>query len=48
MKRVLKVFFLVDRQDLDSQTTAEFNKFEKGSVDRTDKTDELIKQIKIQ
>lgn len=43
---IKKVFFLVDRQDLDSQTTAEFNKFEKGSVDRTDKTDELIKQIK--
>lgn len=42
---IKKVFFLVDRQDLDSQTTAEFNKFEKGSVDRTDKTDELIKQI---
>ncbi|MEH6913931.1 type I restriction endonuclease subunit R [Priestia megaterium] len=45
-KSIKKVFFLVDRQDLDSQTTAEFNKFEKGSVDRTDKTDELIKQIK--
>lgn len=43
---VKKVFFLVDRQDLDSQTTAEFNKFEKGSVDRTDNTDALIKQIK--
>lgn len=43
---IKKVFFLVDRQDLDSQTTAEFNKFEKGSVDRTDKTEELIKQIK--
>lgn len=42
---IKKVFFLVDRRDLDSQTTAEFNKFEKGSVDRTDKTDELIKQI---
>ncbi|MBT2278611.1 type I restriction endonuclease subunit R [Priestia megaterium] len=43
---IKKVFFLVDRQDLDSQTIAEFNKFEKDSVDRTDKTDELIKQIK--
>ncbi|RPK03105.1 type I restriction endonuclease subunit R [Priestia endophytica] len=43
---IKKVFFLVDRQDLDSQTITEFNKFEKGSVDRTDKTDELIKQIK--
>ncbi|PFZ52858.1 restriction endonuclease subunit R [Bacillus wiedmannii] len=43
---IKKVFFLVDRQDLDSQTILEFNKFEKGSVDRTDKTDRLIEQIK--
>ncbi len=43
---IKKVFFLVDRQDLDSQTISEFNKFEKGSVDRTDKTDKLIEQIK--
>ena len=35
----------MDRKDLDSQTIAEFNKFEKGSVDRTDKTDLLVKQI---
>lgn len=42
---VKKVFFLVDRKDLDSQTIAEFNKFEKGSVDRTEKTDLLVKQI---
>lgn len=43
---IKKVFFLVDRQDLDSQTISEFNKFERGSVDRTDKTDKLIEQIK--
>ncbi|WP_203248257.1 type I restriction endonuclease subunit R [Sporosarcina beigongshangi] len=42
---IKKVFFLVDRKDLDSQTIAEFNKFEKGSVDRTEKTDLLVKQI---
>lgn len=42
---ITKVFFLVDRQDLDSQTTAEFNKFQKGAVDRTDKTEVLIDQI---
>jgi len=42
---IKKVFFLVDRKDLDSQTIAEFNKFEKGSVDRTDKTDLLVKQV---
>lgn len=43
---IKKVFFLVDRQDLDSQTIAEFNKFQKGSVDTTDKTDVLVEQIK--
>ncbi|ESU31876.1 type I restriction endonuclease subunit R [Bacillus sp. 17376] len=44
-KSITKVFFLVDRQDLDSQTIAEFNKFQKGAVDRTDKTEILIEQI---
>ncbi|HGH7179272.1 TPA: type I restriction endonuclease subunit R [Bacillus luti] len=43
---IKKVFFLVDRRDLDSQTIQEFNKFQKGSVDRTEKTDILIEQIK--
>jgi len=45
---VKKVFFLVDRKDLDSQTIQEFNKFEKDSVDVTDRTDVLVKQIKDQ
>lgn len=43
---IKKVFFLVDRQDLDSQTISEFNKFQKGSVDRTNKTEILIEQVK--
>ncbi|SES13008.1 type I restriction endonuclease subunit R [Salipaludibacillus aurantiacus] len=43
---IKKVFFLVDRQDLDSQTTEEFNKFQEGSVDSTDRTDVLVKQIR--
>ncbi|SCJ44688.1 Type-1 restriction enzyme R protein [uncultured Clostridium sp.] len=43
---IKKVFFLVDRKDLDSQTIAEFNKFEPDSVDTTDRTDTLVKQIK--
>lgn len=43
---IKKVFFLVDRKDLDSQTIQEFNKFEKDSVDVTNKTDVLVKQIK--
>ncbi|MRG86704.1 type I restriction endonuclease subunit R [Salinibacillus xinjiangensis] len=42
---ITKVFFLVDRKDLDSQTMEEFNKFEPDSVDETDKTDNLVKQI---
>lgn len=43
---IKKVIFLVDRKDLDSQTTEEFNKFEAGSVDATDRTDILVKQMK--
>ena len=43
---IKKVIFLVDRKDLDTQTTEEFNKFESGSVDATDRTDVLVKQIK--
>lgn len=42
---IAKVFFLVDRRDLDSQTITEFNKFEKDSVDTTDRTDKLVAQI---
>ena len=42
---IKKVIFLVDRKDLDSQTTEEFNKFENGSVDATDRTDVLVKQM---
>ncbi|MDY4841939.1 MAG: type I restriction endonuclease subunit R [Alphaproteobacteria bacterium] len=43
---IKKVIFLVDRKDLDSQTTEEFNKFEAGSVDATDKTNVLVSQMK--
>jgi type I restriction enzyme R subunit len=43
---IKKVFFLVDRKDLDGQTISEFNKFEPDSVDRTDSTNTLVKQIK--
>ena len=43
---VKKVVFLVDRKDLDTQTMEEFNKFEAGSVDATDRTDVLVKQMK--
>ena len=44
--RIKKVFFLVDRADLDTQTMQEFNKFEEGCVDYTDRTNILVKQIK--
>lgn len=43
---IKKVIFLVDRKDLDSQTMEEFNKFEQGSVDVTDNTSVLVKQMK--
>ena len=43
---VKKVVFLIDRKDLDTQTMEEFNKFEAGSVDTTDRTDVLVKQMK--
>lgn len=43
---VKKVIFLVDRRDLDSQTMEEFNRFERGSVDETDNTAELVEQLK--
>lgn len=41
-----QVFFLVDRKDLDKQTLDEFNKFDPGCVDMTNKTNKLIEQIK--
>lgn len=44
--KIKKVFFLVDRKDLDTQTISEFNKFEEGSVDTTSQTNVLVKQIK--
>lgn len=40
-----KIIFVVDRQDLDDQTYREFNSFSKGSVDPTDKTKTLVKQL---
>ena len=45
-EHIKKVIFLVDRKDLDSQTMEEFNKFEQGSVDVTDNTAVLVKQMK--
>lgn len=46
MPEVKKVLFVVDRKDLDIQTTKEFNSFSEGAVDGTDNTNSLVKQLK--
>lgn len=43
---IRKVIFMVDRKDLDTQTTEEFNKFAQGSVDVTDSTAVLVRQMR--
>ena len=43
--KVHKVVFVVDRRDLDYQTTKEFNAFSKGSIDGTNNTNTLVKQL---
>lgn len=43
--KVAKVVFVVDRADLDYQTTKEFNFFSPGSVDGTDNTKALVDQL---
>ena len=45
LPNVHKVVFVVDRKDLDYQTTKEFNSFSAGSVDGTDNTNALVKQF---
>ena len=40
-----KVFFLIDRKDLDDQTVAEYNSFEDGCVDNTDSTATLVNDL---
>jgi len=44
LPKIKKVVFVVDRKDLDYQTTKEFNSFSKGSVDGTDNTRQLVRQ----
>lgn len=43
--KVAKVVFVVDRADLDYQTTKEFNFFSPGSVDGNDNTKALVDQL---
>ena len=45
LPKVHKVVFVVDRRDLDYQTTKEFNAFSKGSIDGTNNTNTLVKQM---
>ena len=42
---IKKVLFVVDRKDLDIQTTQEFNSFAKDSVDGSENTNSLVKQL---
>lgn len=42
---VHKVVFVVDRKDLDYQTAKEFNSFSRGSIDGTNSTHTLVKQL---
>ena len=44
-RRIDKVFFLIDRCDLDDQTVDEYNSFEAGCVDQTENTRNLIKGL---
>jgi type I restriction enzyme, R subunit len=45
LPQVHKVVFVVDRKDLDYQTTKEFNSFSEGCIDGTDNTGNLVKQF---
>jgi type I restriction enzyme R subunit len=45
MPEVEKVLFVVDRNDLDTQTSTEFNAFKANSVDSTDSTHTLVQQL---
>ena len=45
LPQVHKVVFVVDRKDLDYQTTKEFNSFQEGCIDGTDNTQNLVKQF---
>ena len=40
-----KVFFLIDRKDLDDQTVDEYNSFEEDCVDNTDSTATLVNDL---
>ncbi|RYE26559.1 MAG: type I restriction endonuclease subunit R, partial [Sphingobacteriaceae bacterium] len=45
LPQIKKVVFVVDRKDLDYQTSTEFNSFSKGSISGTNNTKALVKQF---
>lgn len=45
LPEIYKVVFVVDRNDLDTQTIREFNNFQENSVDQTTNTHTLVKQF---
>lgn len=45
LPQVHKVVFVVDRKDLDYQTTKEFNSFQEGCIDGTNNTKNLVSQF---
>lgn len=45
LPNIQKVVFVVDRKDLDYQTTKEFNSFSEGSIDGTSNTSALVRQF---
>ena len=44
-RNIDRVFFLIDRKDLDDQTVDEYNSFEAGCVDTTDSTKALVDDL---
>lgn len=44
-RNIDRVFFLIDRKDLDDQTVEEYNSFEAGCVDTTDSTKALVRDL---
>jgi type I restriction enzyme R subunit len=45
LPQIHKVVFVVDRKDLDYQTSKEFNSFQEGSIDGADNTHNLVHQF---
>src|SRR5258708_21954992 len=45
LPNIHKIVFVVDRKDLDYQTTKEFNSFSAGSIDGTENTAALVRQL---